>query len=67
MVRAEPRSLELKISLDEILLDDAPQSGRPVEVDSNQIKTFIENDQCYTMQKIADILKISESIKLLAK
>ena len=28
-------------------LDDAPQSGRPVEVDSNQIKTLIENNQCY--------------------
>ena len=30
-------------------LDDAPQSGRPTEVDSNQIETLIENNQHYTM------------------
>ena len=30
-------------------LDDAPHSGRPVEVDSDQIETLIENNQCYTM------------------
>ena len=30
-------------------LDDAPWSGRAVEVDSDQIKTLIENNQCYTM------------------
>ena len=28
-------------------LDDAPRSGRPVEVDSDQIETLIENNQCY--------------------
>ena len=27
-------------------LDDAPWSGRAVEVDSDQIKTLIENNQC---------------------
>ena len=42
-------------------LDDAPRSGRPVEVDSNQIETLIENNQRYTTQEIADILKISQS------
>ena len=42
-------------------LDDAPQSGRPVEVDSDQIETIIENNQHYTTQEIADILKISKS------
>ena len=26
--------------------DDAPQSGRPVEVDSDQNETLIENNQC---------------------
>ena len=46
-------------------LDGVPQSGRPVEVDSNQIETLIENYQRYAMWKIADILKISKSIKLL--
>ena len=49
------------------MLDDAPNSGRPVEVDSNEIETLIENNQCYTTQEIADILKISKSIKLLVK
>ena len=42
-------------------LDDAPWSGRPVEVDSNQIETLIENNQRYTTQEIANILKISKS------
>ena len=51
----------------EFFLDDAPQSGRPVEIDSNQIETLIENNQHYTMWKIASILKISKSIKLLVK
>ena len=49
------------------LLDDAPQSGRPVEVDSNQIETLIENNQGYTTQETADIVKTSKSRKLLAK
>ena len=40
-------------------LDDAPRSGRPVEVD--QIETLIENNQRYTTWEIADILKISNS------
>ena len=40
-------------------LDDAPQLGRPV--DSNQMETFIENNQHYTMRETADILKISKS------
>ena len=48
-------------------LDDAPRSGRPVEVDGNQTEILIENNQCYTMQEIADILKISKSMKLLVK
>ena len=42
-------------------LDDAPWSDKPVEVDSDQIETIIENNQLYTMQEIADILKISKS------
>ena len=42
-------------------LDDAPRLDRPVEVDSDQTDTLIENNQCYTMQKIADVLKISKS------
>ena len=48
-------------------LDDAPQWGRPVKVDSNQIKTLIENNQFSTTLEMANILKISKSIKLLVK
>ena len=40
----------------DFLLDDALQLGRPVEVGSHQIKTLIDNNQHYTIQKIADIL-----------
>ena len=36
----------------------APYLGRPVEANSDQIKTLTENSQCCTMQKITDILKI---------
>ena len=42
-------------------LDNDTQSGRPVEVDSDQIKTLTENNQLYTTLEIADILKISKS------
>ena len=48
-------------------VDHAPQSGRPLEADSNQTKTLVENIQHYTTQDIADILKIFKSIKLLVK
>ena len=42
-------------------LDNAPWSGRPVEGDSDQTETLIENNQCYTMWETANILKISKS------
>ena len=51
----------VKFHAGDFLLDDAPRSGKRVEVDSNQIKTVIENNQYYTTQEIADILKISKS------
>ena len=51
----------------DFLLDDAPQSGRQVEVDSNQTETLIENSQPQTSQEVANILKISRPIKLLMK
>ena len=57
----------MKFHTGDFLLDNAPQSGRPVEVDSNEIETLIENNQCYMIGEIADILKIYKSIKLLVK
>ena len=42
--------------------NDAPQLGRPGEVDSDQIETLTENNQCSNMQEIAYILKISQLI-----
>ena len=56
-----------KLCAGDFPLDDAPRSGRPVEVDSDQIRTLVENNQCYTTQEIANMLKISKSIKLLVK
>ena len=47
----------VKFHAGDFLLDDAPPSGIPVEVDNNQI----EKNQCYTMWEITDILKISKS------
>ena len=57
----------VKFHAGDFSLDDAPQSGGPFEVDSDQIKTLIENNQYYATWEIADILKIPKSIKLLVK
>ena len=57
----------VKFHAGDFLKDDAPQSSRAVEVDSDQIETLIENNQHYTTWEIADIFKISKSIKLLVK
>ena len=50
-----------EVSCWRFLADNAPQLGRPVEVDNDQIETLIENNQHYTTREIADILKISQS------
>ena len=42
-------------------LGDAPQLGRPVEVDRDQMEKLIENNQHYTTWEIGDILKTSKS------
>ena len=57
----------MKFCAGDFSLDNVPWSGRPIEVDSNQIKTLIENNQYYTTQEIADIPKIPKSRKLLVK
>ena len=57
----------VKFRAGDFLLDDASWSGRPVEVDSDQIETLTENNQCYTSWEIADIFDIFRSIKLLLK
>ena len=49
-----------EVGAEDLSLDDAPRSGRPVEV-SDQTKTLTENSQCYTMKEKANILKISGS------
>ena len=48
-------------------LDDAPWSGRTAEVESDQTVTLTENNQCYTTQETANMLKISKSMTLLVK
>ena len=45
-----------------LMPDNAPWFGRPVEVDSEEVEKIIDSNQCYTMQDIANILKISKSI-----
>ena len=50
-----------KFRAGDISLNGAPPSGRPVEVDKDQIKTLIENNRHYTMREISDILRISKS------
>ena len=42
----------VKFHAGDFLLDDAPQSGRQVEVDRDQIETLIENNKHYTMLEI---------------
>ena len=49
-----------KVFAGDFLLDNALQLGGPVEVDSDQTETLIENSQHYTTQERADILKISK-------
>ena len=39
------------------LLDNAPRLGRPVEVDSNQIETLIENNKHFTTWEIVEYSK----------
>ena len=51
----------MKFRAGDFSLDNAPRWGRPVEIDSDKIKTLIENNQRYTTREIADILKISKS------
>ena len=40
----------VKLHAGDFQLDGAPHLGRPVEVDSDQIDTLIENNQHYAMQ-----------------
>ena len=50
-----------KIHTEDFSLDDAPRSGTPVEVDSDQTEILVENNQRYTTWEIADILKTYKS------
>ena len=43
-------------------LDDAPQSGRQMEVDSDQIETVTDDNQCSITYETADTLRTSKSI-----
>ena len=44
------------------MLDIVPRLGRPAEVDSDQLKISIENNQCYITWEIAHTLKIPKLI-----
>ena len=57
----------MKFHAGDFSLDTNPQLGRQVEIDSNQIEKLIESNQHYNMWEIANIFKISKSIKSLVK
>ena len=48
----------VKSGLQSFIQDNAPWSGRSVDVDTDQIKTLIESNQRYTSWEIPDILEI---------
>ena len=50
----------VKFHAGDFSLDNVPQSGGPVEVDSDQIEMLIENNQCYTVWELAAMLNISK-------
>ena len=56
-----------KFRAGDLSLDNAPWSGRPLEADNDPTETLTENNQCYPMWEITDMLKISISIMLLVK
>ena len=48
----------VKFRAGEFLRDDAPRPGRPVEVNSDQIKTLTESNQLHIPRKIAKNMQI---------
>lgn len=50
----------LKFCAEAFSLNNAPWSGRPTEVDDNQIKRLLENNKYYRTWEIVNILKISK-------
>lgn len=42
-------------------LEDTSRVGRPVEIDTDEIKTLIRSNQRYTTREIADIVNVSKS------
>ena len=57
----------VKLRAGDCSLGEAPQSSRPVAVDSDQMETLTENNQCSTRWDTASIPKISKSIKFSVK
>ena len=57
----------MKFRAGDFLLDDAPGSAGPVEVDGDQIKALIENNQHSTTWERTNVPQISKSIRLLVK
>ena len=45
----------------EIIIKDAPRSGRPTEIDDDKIKAMIENNRRSTTREIAEKLNISHT------
>ena len=52
----------VKFCAGDFSLDNAPSSYRPVEVNSDQIETLTENNQCHTTREIAQNIQINKVI-----
>lgn len=50
-----------KFNIGEFLLIDAPKSTKPLEVDSGQIKTLLQNNQCCMTRNTINIMKTFKS------
>ena len=56
----------VKFRAGDFSLDDAPRSGRAVEVDNDQIETLTESNQRYTTREIADTLICTSLVMFIA-
>ena len=57
----------MKFCAGDLLVDDAPWSGRSVEVDGDQIETLFENNERFTTREIAYILKNIQGNKVIGE
>lgn len=57
----ENQKIFTKINVRYLTQNNAPRSDALTNVNSNQIKVLIKNNQCYTSRDIANMIKIYKS------